>query len=242
MKRLIEGALRFQGEVYPTHRDLFRELASSQSPEALLVTCSDSRVVPDLIMQARPGDVFICRNAGNIAPSYGDLTGGVVATIEYAVLALGVRHIIVCGHSDCGAMKALRHPENLVGMPNVARWLQMAARADAVVRDNCSHLSEPEILDALIEENVLAQLDNLKTYPFVASRLRSRTLALHGWVYDIEHGEIRTFDPQQQAFVSLREAADRFIDVPEITARGNGTSVHAHTAEPLSAAAAATQA
>ena len=130
MKRLIDGALRFQGEVYQEHRDLFRELATNQQPEALLITCSDSRVVPDMIVQAKPGDMFICRNAGNIAPPYSDVNGGVTATIEYAVSALNVRHIIVCGHSDCGAMKALLHPEKLHGLPSVRSWLKNAARAE----------------------------------------------------------------------------------------------------------------
>jgi carbonic anhydrase len=209
MKRLIEGALRFQGEVYPAHRDLFRELASTQQPDTLLITCSDSRVVPDLIVQAKPGDVFICRNAGNIVPSYGDVSGGVSATIEYAVLALNVSHIIICGHSDCGAMKALIHPEKLHGMPNVTRWLRNAAPADAIVRESRGHLDEPARLAALIEENVLAQLDNLRTHPYVAARLRSGALALHGWVYDIESGAIRVYNrngettSEQPSFVAL---------------------------------------
>jgi carbonic anhydrase len=191
MKRLIDGALRFQGEVYLEHRDLFRELATSQQPEALLITCSDSRVVPDLIVQAKPGDIFICRNAGNIAPPYSDINGGVTATIEYAVAVLNVRHIIVCGHSDCGAMKALLHPEKLQGLPSVKSWLKNAARAEVVVRENHPDLDDAARIDALIEENVLAQLDNLRTHPCVASRLKSGQISLHGWVYDIESGQIR---------------------------------------------------
>jgi carbonic anhydrase len=191
MKRLIDGALRFQGEVYLEHRDLFRELATGQQPEALLITCSDSRVVPDLIVQAKPGDIFICRNAGNIAPPYSDINGGVTATIEYAVAVLNVRHIIVCGHSDCGAMKALLHPEKLQGLPSVKSWLKNAARAEVVVRENHPDLDDAARIDALIEENVLAQLDNLRTHPCVASRLKSGQISLHGWVYDIESGQIR---------------------------------------------------
>jgi carbonic anhydrase len=204
MKRLIDGALRFQGEIYQEHRDLFRALATGQQPEALLITCSDSRVVPDLIVQAKPGDIFICRNAGNIAPPYSDVNGGVTATIEYAVSALNVRHIIVCGHSDCGAMKALLHPEKLNGLPSVKSWLKNAARAEQVVRENHPELDDAARIDALIEENVLAQLDNLRTHPCVASRLRSGSLSLHGWVYDIESGQIRV-STNQSAFLPLSQ-------------------------------------
>jgi carbonic anhydrase len=205
MKRLIDGALRFQGEVYHEHRDLFRELATGQQPEALLITCSDSRVVPDMIVQAKPGDMFVCRNAGNIAPPYSDVTGGVTATIEYAVSVLNVRHIIVCGHSDCGAMKALLHPEKLKAMPAVRSWLHNAARAEVVVRENHPDLDEKARIEALIEENVLAQLDNLRTHPCVASRLKAGALNLHGWVYDIESGQIRV-STNQSAFLPMAQS------------------------------------
>src|SRR3954454_22507395 len=111
MQRLIEGVSKFQREVFPSKRELFEQLSSSQKPDALFITCSDSRVVPELFTQAGPGDLFLCRNAGNMVPPYGEMAGGVSATIEYAVLALGVRHIVVCGHTDCGAMKGVLHPE-----------------------------------------------------------------------------------------------------------------------------------
>lgn len=226
MKRLIEGALRFQGEVYPAHRELFRELATGQQPEALLITCSDSRVVPDLIVQAKPGDMFICRNAGNIAPSYGDSSGGVSATIEYAVLVLNVRHIIVCGHSDCGAMKAVLHPEAVSGMPNVEKWLRHAERAGAVVRENHAHLTDRDLLNAVIEENVLAQLDNLRTHPSVAARLKSGALDLHGWVYDIESGVIRTFTPDRQSFISLNMiVAEQLVVASAVQTSADGQPV-----------------
>jgi carbonic anhydrase len=205
MKRLIDGALRFQGEIYQDYRELFRKLATGQSPEALLITCSDSRVAPDLFVQAKPGDVFVCRNAGNIAPPYMDVNGGVTATIEYAVAVLNVGHIIVCGHSDCGAMKALLHPEKLQGLPSVKSWLHHAHRAEVVVRENCPDLDEPARLNALIEENVLAQLDNLRTHPSVASRLKSGSIQLHAWVYDIESGQIRV-STNQSAFLPLSQA------------------------------------
>jgi carbonic anhydrase len=203
MRRILEGVARFQRQVYPASRDLFRELATQQSPETLLITCSDSRVVPDLIVQAGPGEIFVCRNAGNIAPSYCDASGGVSATIEYAVQVLGVRDIIVCGHSDCGAMKALLHPEKAAATPSLARWLTHAERARAVVLRNSNQLDGSALIDALVEENVLAQIDNLQTHPCVASRLRRGALALHAWVYDIGSGRIRVHDPDRNHFVAL---------------------------------------
>lgn len=206
MKRILDGVARFQDEIFPAERELWVRLASGQSPEALLLTCSDSRIVPDLMTQTKPGDLFICRNAGNIAPAYGEFLGGVSATIEYAVMALKVKDIIVCGHADCGAMKALLHPEMLATMPSVERWLRHAERARFIVQENYSHLDEPAKLDVLIEQNVLAQLENLETHPCVAARVHSASLRLHGWVFEIETGRIRAWDPAREEFISIREA------------------------------------
>jgi carbonic anhydrase len=212
MKRILDGLLRFQSEIFPQEREFFERLAAGQNPETLFLTCSDSRIVPDLMMQTRPGDLFICRNAGNIAPAYGDVIGGVSATIEYAVLALHVRDIIVCGHSDCGAMKALLEPEQLSAMPNVAAWLRHAERARFVVLENYSHLAGRALLGALIEENVIAQLEHLRTHPSVASRLQKGVLALHGWVYDIETGMVTAYHPELRRFVPVTEVVRQVVD------------------------------
>lgn len=205
MDRILDGLLRFQAEIFPQEQDLFTRLAKTQNPEALFLTCSDSRIVPELITQTRPGDLFICRNAGNIAPAYGQSTGGVSATIEYAILALGVRDIIICGHSDCGAMRALLNPESLASMPVVASWLKYAERARFLVRENYAHLEGDALLRALTEQNVIAQLDNLRTHPSVAARLHKGELALHGWVYDIPHGQVSAHDPATGRFVPITE-------------------------------------
>jgi carbonic anhydrase len=207
VKRILEGLSRFQNEIFPEERELFQRLANGQSPETLFITCSDSRIVPDMLTQTKPGDLFICRNAGNIAPTYGDTVGGVSATIEYAVMALNVRDIIVCGHSDCGAMTGLLHPEMVAGMPAVAAWLKHAERARLVVQENYKGLSEDRMLNAIIEENVIAQLDNLRTHPSVASRMLNNRVNLHGWVYNIENGEVKHLDQAARKFVKLGEAA-----------------------------------
>jgi carbonic anhydrase len=133
---LYEGFLSFRRTVLPTHRSLYRELAAGQSPRALFITCSDSRVVPELILQASPGDLFVCRNAGNLVPPHGDPSGGVAATIEYAVGVLTVPNIIICGHTGCGAINALIHPETVSSFPSVAEWLRFAEAAKRVVKES----------------------------------------------------------------------------------------------------------
>jgi carbonic anhydrase len=208
MHKLIQGVLHFQNEIFPHHRELYQELAESQNPRALFVTCGDSRIVPDLIMQTSPGELFICRNAGNIVPAHGESSGGVAATIEYAVQVLGVLHVIVCGHSDCGAMGAVLHPERVAKLPAVARWIAYADRARAVVVEKLAEASEERKLEALTQENVLAQLDNLRTLPSVAAKLSTGALEIHGWTYDIRSGTFLVWDEKRAAWRSMREMFD----------------------------------
>jgi carbonic anhydrase len=210
MEKIVEGLFRFQQNVFPQHKDAFRRLGTSQNPDALLVTCADSRIDPALLTQTKPGDLFICRNAGNMIPSHGDVNGGVSATIEYAVMALNVKDIILCGHSDCGAMKGVLYPDLVADMPNVAGWLRHADAVRHMLRENYADLEGPALLRAAIEENVVAQLGNLRTHPCVASRLRRGDLRLHGWVYEIETGHVTAWDADQGRFVPLRD-----VFVPE---------------------------
>ena len=211
MERILHGVMRFRMEVVPRRLGLYRELANGQRPQALFIACADSRVAPELITQADPGELFTCRNAGNIVPPYGQATGGVSAAIEYAVMALGVRDIVVCGHSDCGAMKGILHPEALAGMPTVRTWLNHAEVARRVVEANGPTVDK---LQALVEENVLAQLDHLRTHPSVAAHLAAGDMTLHGWVYSLETSEVRAFDAEQHRFVPLGSTA-----VPAVSAR-----------------------
>lgn len=205
MEKIVKGLFQFQNSVFPEHEEDFKRLAAKQAPEALLVTCADSRIVPTLLTQTKPGELFICRNAGNIVPSHGDVNGGVSATIEYAVMALNVKDIIVCGHSDCGAMKGVLYPELVEQMPNVKAWLRHADVVRQVMRENYSHLQGPELLRAAIEENVVAQIGNLHTHPSVAARLRRGDLRIHGWVYEIETGNVSAWDAETRSFRPLRE-------------------------------------
>ena len=210
MKRLLSGAATFGREVFPERRALFTELAQGQSPHTLFITCADSRVSPGLITQTKPGELFVLRNIGNIVPGYGEMLGGVSAAVEYAVAALGVAHIVVCGHTDCGAMKALLDPDahHLDAMPTVRSWLQHAEAAERVA-DALSPPGEPPHLDALVEENVRLQLTHLRTHPSVAASLARNTLSLHGWIYDIARGTVAVVDEASRSLIDLDEAMRR---------------------------------
>ncbi|CAH0294077.1 MULTISPECIES: carbonic anhydrase [unclassified Pseudomonas] len=199
LDHLVDGFLRFRQDVFPQQQALFKKLAHAQSPRAMFITCADSRIVPELITQSEPGDLFVTRNVGNVVPPYGQMNGGVSTAIEYAVAALGVQHIIVCGHSDCGAMKAVLDPATLERMPTVKAWLRHAEVAKTVVADNCG-CADHTTLGVLTEENVVAQLDHLRTHPSVASRLAAGQLFIHGWVYDIESCQIKAYDSETGEF------------------------------------------
>lgn len=205
MEKFIAGITRFQNEVFPASRHLYEQLAEGQQPETLYIGCSDSRVIPNELMQALPGELFICRTAGNLVPPYGEAVGGVGATVEFAVEILKVRHIVLCGHSDCGAMKALMTPEKVKGLRAVSAWIRHADRVSAVASELHGDLDDRRYLNRLIEENVIAQLDHLITYPCVAAKLRSGNLFVHGMVFDIPKGEFRLLDRSTLKFVPLSE-------------------------------------
>jgi carbonic anhydrase len=208
MHRLVEGVLRFQSEVHGPRRELFSQLGEMQAPFALFIACSDSRVVPELLTQREPGDLFVIRNAGNIIPSYGPAAGGVSASIEYAVAVLGIENLVVCGHSDCGAMKAILRDDKLEKMPAVANWIKHAAAAREIVDATLgTAASEEARLHALVHENVLCQIRNLQTHPIVAAKLATGRLKLYGWVYNIENGTVDTFDAQQGEFIPLTKGS-----------------------------------
>ena len=201
MDRLIEGFTRFRRDVYPRQSPLYETLVrDGQKPEALVVSCSDSRVMPEVFLQCDPGDIFVARNAGNIVPPYGsEAASAVTSAIEYAVRGLGVKHIIVCGHTDCGAMKALLDPDALKAMPTVASWLgHCSCVRDAFVCEE-SATGESKARE-LAKENVAAQLENLETHPCVAASVASGEITLHGWLFDIAAGELLAMDTASGAF------------------------------------------
>lgn len=210
MKDLIQGILKFQREEFPKLSALFQELATQQSPSTLFIACSDSRVEPALLTQSEPGKLFVIRNAGNIVPAYAVQPGGVSASVEYAVAGLKVRDIVICGHSNCGAMTAVANCQCLDHMPSVAEWLEHAsgARMISLARP---HGSERERVDDMVRENVIEQLAHLRTHPSVAEALAQGRINLHGWVYDIGTGAIDALDGKTRKFVPL-------VEFPEVNA------------------------
>lgn len=205
MQKLLEGYRHFRADVFPERKDDFHRLADSQAPEYLFITCSDSRIVPSLIFGTEPGDMFLCRNAGNVVPPAGEQAGGVSATIEYAVKVLKVQHIIICGHSDCGAVKAAMEPERLKHLPLVESWLGFVEKAQWIAGDITPASGEDHDKDlrGRVCANIVGQLANLRTQTSVAEALAAKTLQVHGWYYDIFSGAVEAFLPVEKRFVPL---------------------------------------
>lgn len=218
MQKIVRGIHLFQTTRFSEHQALFEKLSMGQEPETLLITCSDSRIVPDLLTQTQPGELFVIRNAGNIIPPYGAANGGEGATIEFAIGALNVQHIIVMGHSHCGAMKGLLEPQSLTGLPLVSQWLMHAEATRAVVQESYRDLSDKDLLNATIKENVLVQVDNLRTYPCIAARMARGNLTLHAWIYEIESGRILAFDREEMHFVPVDADVVKPIATRRLTA------------------------
>ena len=208
MQKLVDGIHKFQNHIYSKQRRLFDGLIDGQSPQALFITCSDSRINPNLITQTDPGELFILRNAGNIVPPYGAVWGGEAGTIEYAVAALKVRDIIVCGHSRCGAMDGLLHPEKLAELKAVRELLKHAEATERILKDNYTHITDEKArLTLAVEENVLVQLENLRTHPYVRAAISRGELNLHGWVYKLETGQVFAYDSREGQFRAFDQPA-----------------------------------
>ncbi len=206
MQKLVQGIHDFQTHIFKAQRKLFENLVDGQQPLALFITCSDSRINPNLLTQTQPGELFILRSVGNIVPSYGAVHGGEAATIEYAVGVLKVKDVILCGHSHCGAMAGLLNPESTKDLPAVRAWLAHAEATLRIVRENYGHIEEAKARQTLtVEENVLVQLENLRTHPVVAAALNRHELSLHGWVYKFETGQVFAYDAAQGQFLPLSE-------------------------------------
>jgi carbonic anhydrase len=215
MDKILAGVARFRRHEYPASRQLFESLAArQQNPIALFITCADSRIHPNLITQTDPGDLFLIRNAGNIIPPHGGPVGGEAATIEYSIEVLGIRNIIICGHSQCGAMKALLEEKALADLPAAKAWFAHAEATRRIARTKYRDLPPQELLLAATEENVLVQLNNLSTHPSVAARLASGELHVFGWYYDIGSGEIRQYDQSAGRFATLDGQASATRPLP----------------------------
>jgi carbonic anhydrase len=202
IERIIQGLTQFQANYFSTHQEFFQQLSQKQTPEVLLITCSDSRIDPNLLTQTKPGELFVIRNIGNMIPPHGTLNSSEGAGVEYAVAALNIKNIIVCGHSHCGSMNALLQLNKLNDdMPLVYDWLKHHGEPiRRLLKENYGDCDPAELLSIAIEENVLTQIENLKTYPVIHSKIRSGQISLHSWVYSIETGEIHAYNSQSDRF------------------------------------------
>jgi carbonic anhydrase len=210
--RLIAGIRRFRTEIYPRHERLYRSLAHGQSPHTLMVTCSDSRLDPHLVTQSLPGELFVIRNAGNIVPPHGLVDGSEEATIEFALAKLDVSCVVVCGHSNCGAMAALVGQVDVSDLKEMRQWLK---HAEPVQRELWhSGLEGDDLVRAAVQKNVLIQIEHLRSHPTVQERLAKGNLEIYGWVFDIESGDVLGYDSATERFESLSERAD-----PELAQR-----------------------
>ncbi len=211
MQKLEAGIHHFQANYFASNRGLFEQLAETgQRPETLFITCCDSRVVPNLITTAAPGELFIVRNVGNIVPSVErGVLGGVSAAIEYAVEVLEVGHVIVCGHTNCGAIAAILEPERIAHLPFVSRWLAESSSIPKLIEERYGHLDGDARTTAAVQENVLVQLENLRSFHFVARRLDSGALKMSGWVFKIATGDVYDYDPVSGQFLQFGGSAGR---------------------------------
>jgi carbonic anhydrase len=203
IQKLTEGVHFFRSNEFAKQQTLFQQLVKKQSPKACLITCSDSRIVPELITNANPGDLFVVRNPGNIIPPIGTGNNGEAAGVEYAIAALGVEDIIVCGHTGCGAMKGVLQPETVAELPLVREWLGFCGATSQIMRENYKHLKGDDLLTVAAEENVLVQVEHLHTLPIVAARLGRNAIRLHAWIFNIGSGEIFAFDSDEGQFRPL---------------------------------------
>lgn len=209
LEQLKAGIRRFQTEVYPEQAAMFRKAVSEpQEPHTFFITCADSRIDPELITQSTPGEMFVLRNIGNMIPAYGEMMGGVSAVVEYAVALLKVKHIVVCGHADCGAMKGLLAPESVSSMAAVKNWLTNAATAMSVAEAmGGEHESRATLMQRVTEQNVLLQMQHLRTHPSVGAAIARGELTISGWVYEIGTGEVRISEDGTGKFVPVGKDA-----------------------------------
>jgi carbonic anhydrase len=209
LEQLKAGIRRFQTEIYPDNAEMYRRaVAQPQEPHTLFVACADSRIDPELITQSKPGELFVLRNIGNLIPAYGEMMGGVSAVVEYAVSLLKVKHVVVCGHADCGAMKGLLNPDSVTTMPAVKNWLKNAATAMSVAEALGARDEAPAtLMRSVTEQNVLLQIQHLRTHPSVAAAMARGELTISGWVYEIGTGEVRISEGDSKGFVPVAGAA-----------------------------------
>lgn len=202
MKKIVMGYKNFHSNFYNKRQSFFSKLSTGQSPEVLFITCSDSRVDPNLLTSSEPGDLFVIRNAGNIIPPHKNTSCGFAASVEFAVNAIGIKHVIICGHSDCGAMKGALDEAKVKNLPDVQKWLNYTNLGVGYSKAKSSSISSNDITE-FTQRNVLIQIQNLMTHPCVIEKLHIGSIDIHGWVYDIGTGHVKVFDKATNLFVPI---------------------------------------
>jgi len=201
LERLAAGVKRFREEVFPARRTTYESVARRQKPDTLLITCADSRLDPELLTQSAPGQIFVERNPGNLVPVHSHERVGVAASVEYAVDVLGVSTIVICGHSDCGAVKSFLQPSLFRKHPAVGRWIEYGLPAVRRVAGDLGRAPGVQDIDALTEANVLLQMEHLRTHPCISRQIGEHgKLRVLGWVFDIETGLVRAYDESTRHF------------------------------------------
>ncbi|MCD4812335.1 carbonic anhydrase [bacterium] len=217
MRKLLEGILDFHAKREAGNDLLFKHLTARQQPDALFITCSDSRVVPNLLVSTNPGDLFVMRNVGNVVPACCDHSGysktddSEIAALEYALNCLQVKDIIVCGHSNCGAIHAIYKNSTVKSAPHLNSWLSHAKDALDTFEHPLTFDKDWSVPDRISQKNVLLQIEHLKTYDIVQSALQKKQTALHAWWFDIEEVEIYSFNRDENKFKVINPAEAQYI-------------------------------
>ena len=211
MKKIVMGYKNFHSNLFNKRKSFFSKLSTGQSPEVLFITCSDSRVDPNLLTSSEPGDLFVIRNAGNIIPPHKNTSCGFAASVEFAINAIGIKHVIICGHSDCGAMKGALDELKVKNLPDVQKWLNYTKPGVGYSKAKSSSISLNDITE-FTQRNVLVQIQNLKTHPCVIEKLQTGSVDIHGWVYDIGQGYIKVFAEASKLFVPIEKYYIDLID------------------------------
>ena len=213
MKKLIDGIVEFRKNITEEYRELFAKLALGQKPDALFIACSDSRVVPNLFASTNPGDLFVIRNVGNLIPPAQSDTQEVSAqaAIEFAVFNLKISNIIVCGHSECGAIDAIAEGKEIPNCPHLNSWLKFGEESALKVRRG--HTYNPKISEnnQISQVNVLQQMEHISSYPFIQDLVAQGKIRVHGWWFDIAHADVYCFEPTLNQFVLIDEEESKLI-------------------------------
>jgi carbonic anhydrase len=211
MRKMLDGIRFYQSNIFDRRYQLFTKLVQEQRPYALFITCSDSRIDPELLTGSDPGDIFVIRNAGSIVPPHGACDGAVGAEIELGVDGLGIRHLIVCGHSRCAAVKGILFPDTVSSMPTLSKWLQNS-QTDLKDDERAATDRSSYAPISAVEKHVATQLENLKTHPSVANAIAEDRLEIHGWIYHLENGAVTAFESGQRTFQHFEAAYKALLE------------------------------